>query len=213
MVTKTNTLSGYVYIATNPLHPDTPKIGYTEKHPSKRAEQLSKNTGVLEDYTNQWYVKVRNCKLAEALLHDAFNDCRKRPDKEFFTIDLVEAILKAEEVLLSFFENFEDRYCKLEHIRFVPPIHKPIEYSHQTVEDDIWNEDITDQISRCYHYKLASKVNAIHLIHFPVLGETWVEISVLDDDSEIVVKTNITSFKPNQLSLFDEWQGFHPICL
>ncbi len=209
MLTKTNTLSGYVYIATNPLHPDTPKIGYTEKHPSKRDEQLSKNTGVLEDYTNQWYVKVPNCKLAEALLHDAFNDCRKRPDKEFFTIDLVEAILKAEEVLLSFFKSFEDRYCKLE-IRFIPIVHKSIGYSTQTEEDDIWNEDITDQISRQYHYKLASKVNSISLIHSPVRGKTWVEISVLDDDSEIVVKTNITSFRPNQLSLFDEWQGFPP---
>ncbi len=209
MLTKTNTLSGYVYIATNPLQPDTPKIGYTEKHPSKRAEQLSKNTGVLEDYTNQWYVKVRNCKLAEALLHDAFNDFRVRPDKEFFKIELESAILKSEEVLLSFFNDFEDRYCKLD-IRFVPTPHNVIDYSPQTVEDNIWIEDITDQIIRHHHYKLASKIDSINLIHFPVLGTTWVEISVLDDNENIVVKLNITSFTPNQLSLFEEWIGFLP---
>ncbi len=98
-----DSLKGYVYMATNPAYKEKVKIGQTQKHPSLRVKELSKSTEVLDDFKCEWYIKVRNCKLAGTLLHDYFHVNRVRHNREFFQITLEKAVLESEEILYDFF--------------------------------------------------------------------------------------------------------------
>ncbi len=84
---------GYIYILQNEsLDSDRLKIGRTIHDPETRAEEISKATGVPTPFTVSWYGHTEDCVIAERLIHISLDDYRTNPKREFFDVDLDEAI-------------------------------------------------------------------------------------------------------------------------
>lgn len=74
------------------------KIGQTGGSLHNRVNQLSTATGVPHPFTTEAYFLAQTPRVDEKLVHDALSVYR-RPGKEFFELDLHEAIAKCEVVL------------------------------------------------------------------------------------------------------------------
>ncbi len=85
--------TGYIYILSNSAMPGILKIGRTDRQPELRAREL-RTTGVPHPFTLEHYVEVENSALAEKQLHQRLQEqgARISTDREFFSIDLSEAI-------------------------------------------------------------------------------------------------------------------------
>ena len=92
----------YLYILSNSERPELIKIGRTDKHPVLRAEQLSRQTGVLGQYVAEWYIEVPDSVIAEKLAHYQMKEYHYQ--KEFFKTSVSVAIEKIEATLLPFFK-------------------------------------------------------------------------------------------------------------
>jgi hypothetical protein len=86
---------------TNYLYGDTVKIGHTQDKPDVRANNLTRQTGVLGEFVVEWYAELSNSKIGEQLLHQLFD--KFHIDKEYFYIELEEAIKLFEDKLKKFF--------------------------------------------------------------------------------------------------------------
>ncbi|NRB76936.1 MAG: GIY-YIG nuclease family protein [Verrucomicrobiales bacterium] len=92
--------AGYIYILQNEsLEPDRLKIGRTHHHPEFRAEELSQATGIPTPFTVAWYGRTEDCIKAERLIHRSLSAYRTNPKREFFDVDLDEAIDAGEEAV------------------------------------------------------------------------------------------------------------------
>jgi hypothetical protein len=83
---------GFVYVLSNAALPGMLKIGFTRKVPSVRAAELS-TTGVPNPFVVEYYCLVEGDSELEAKVHRTMASHRHRPDREFFKIDLTDAIL------------------------------------------------------------------------------------------------------------------------
>lgn len=92
----------YIYIFTNNEMPELIKIGRTDRHPVLRAEQLSKQTGVLGTFLAEWFLEVPDSEMAEKLVHYKMKEHRYK--KEFFKISVSKAVEIIEQTLFPFFE-------------------------------------------------------------------------------------------------------------
>lgn len=92
--------AGYIYILQNEsLEPDRLKIGRTHHHPRLRAEELSQATGIPTPFTVAWYGRTEDCKKAERLVHQSLSPYRTNPKREFFDVELDEAIEAGKEAV------------------------------------------------------------------------------------------------------------------
>ena len=73
--------SGWVYIFTNKAMPGIVKVGYTTRHPNKRARDLSQS-GVPYPYVVEYAVRVTAPYPLEQRVHHALSHCRE--GKEWF---------------------------------------------------------------------------------------------------------------------------------
>ena len=94
---------GYIYIMTNYLYGDIVKIGHTQGNPEVRADKLTRETGVLGEFVVEWYAELSNSKIGEQLIHNLFD--KFHIDKEYFHIELEEAIKLFEDKLKKFFTD------------------------------------------------------------------------------------------------------------
>jgi hypothetical protein len=89
---------GYLYIFRNEAHPNLLKIGYTERTPAERAQELSSNTGVPLSFKVERSWLVKDVESLERKVHDAL-DSKRVPEKEFFNVSLSDAIESVEHFL------------------------------------------------------------------------------------------------------------------
>ena len=78
---------GCVYILENPAMPDLIKIGYTMATAQKRADELSRATGVpmpFEVVIDFAQLELEQCKKIEREMHRELNEFRVNPKREFF---------------------------------------------------------------------------------------------------------------------------------
>ena len=75
---------GFVYLIVNREMPNVFKLGFTERSPHLRADELSRSTSVPYQFDVLCYIEVHNCQAVEAELHRFFQNWRVRPDREFF---------------------------------------------------------------------------------------------------------------------------------
>jgi T5orf172 domain len=79
---------GYIYCLSNPLYPNTYKVGTTKKDPKIRAKQLY-TTGVPEPFKIEFAKKTQDYKRKEVIVHDLLSTCGQRFHKrEFFNVSL-----------------------------------------------------------------------------------------------------------------------------
>jgi hypothetical protein len=84
---------GFIYIAKNQAMPGLLKVGYTEKVPTARINELF-TTGVPEPFEIAYYCLVENAKSLERTIHQRLESYRSRKNREFFCVEL-EPILQA----------------------------------------------------------------------------------------------------------------------
>ena len=104
---------GYVYVLFNPaFRRNRYKVGRTARTPEERARELSADTGVPEPYEVHYKERVRDCVLAERLIHERLRTLRRDTRREFFEAPLSEiiAVLRtvAEEVGIVGEDTAED---------------------------------------------------------------------------------------------------------
>ena len=76
--------NGFLYILSNRRMIDLFKVGYTERDPIMRADELSNATGVPDPYVVEAYFPSLLPSTDEASAHDALTDQRTNPQREFF---------------------------------------------------------------------------------------------------------------------------------
>ena len=84
-------MAGYIYIFSNISMPEIYKIGFTERKPHERANELS-NTSSPTPFKVEYSLLVEEPSLIESEIHQAFIDYRVSENREFFKIDLQYAI-------------------------------------------------------------------------------------------------------------------------
>jgi hypothetical protein len=82
---------GYVYVLTNPSIPGLVKIGHTRRNPNKRAEELSKGTGVPTPFCVAYRRKVYDCYAVERKVHAQLRKKQVDANREFFKLSVEEA--------------------------------------------------------------------------------------------------------------------------
>lgn len=85
--TEEEIMSGIVYLLTNPVMDGLVKIGRTEENLDSRVRELSRCTGVPVPFEVRYACTVENARKVETALHDAFDDHRVNPNREFFRIN------------------------------------------------------------------------------------------------------------------------------
>ena len=84
-------MAGYIYIFSNISMPEIYKIGFTERKPHERANELS-NTSSPTPFKVEYSLLVEEPSLIESEIHQEFIDYRVSENREFFKIDLQYAI-------------------------------------------------------------------------------------------------------------------------
>ena len=89
-----------IYILTNEAMPGYVKIGKTNSNLEQRVRELSVSTSVPLPFTVFYACTVKNAQFVEHQLHDAFDDNRINPKREFFRVapERVVAALKLAEI-------------------------------------------------------------------------------------------------------------------
>jgi len=93
-------MSEIIYILTNEAMPGYVKIGKTNNDLEQRIRELSASTSVPLPFTVFYACTVKNAQFVEHQLHDAFDDNRVNPKREFFRVapERVVAALKLAEI-------------------------------------------------------------------------------------------------------------------
>jgi hypothetical protein len=89
-----------IYVLTNEAMPGYVKIGKTNNNLEQRVRELSASTSVPLPFTVFYACTVKNSQFVEHQLHDAFDDNRVNPKREFFRVapERVVAALKLAEI-------------------------------------------------------------------------------------------------------------------
>ena len=150
---------GYVYVLSNPSMPGLLKIGMTRFDPSRRVQELSSATGVPTPFQLVYYREFHDCVAAEIEIHSLLTSkgLRYNDQREFFTIDTVEAI----NILLSLDNNIED----------IDDVNEKIEVS--TYNEDIdWNEYISNRQNEIDKFRETDNYKKCRdLVFFKLLGQ------------------------------------------
>jgi hypothetical protein len=87
-----------VYILESSSMPDMVKIGYTKGDPIDRANTLSKSTGVPTPFNVVYSYSCFNGERIEKAVHKHFRKKRVNSQREFFYVELDEAIKAIEDL-------------------------------------------------------------------------------------------------------------------
>jgi hypothetical protein len=113
---------GFVYVLANSAMPGMYKIGFTERSPAKRAEELSASSGVPTPFEVVCYAEFSNCQQEESRLHAKFSKFRTNKSREFFRMRLAEIVdeFKFSEYSLSYCNVQVEYFCFLDEKRRPP---------------------------------------------------------------------------------------------
>lgn len=103
----------YIYVLSNKsLHKNVLKIGFTTKHPNKRALHLSRSTSIPTDFKVEHFKEVSNKRVIETRVHLILSEFRVSNHKEFFQVTL-ESAIKAIDLAIDYTDNHEGESEKI----------------------------------------------------------------------------------------------------
>jgi hypothetical protein len=100
-------MKGWIYIASNPSFSELLKIGYSDRDPSQRMEELY-STGVPTPFVPLYIVLVDNAYEVEQKIHAELEFCRDSKSREFFrcefekVLDVFDKLKKNSELTINF---------------------------------------------------------------------------------------------------------------
>ena len=98
---------GFIYVASNESMEGLLKIGRSKNHPDQRMQELA-GTGVPTPFHLAYIALVEDHEAAELQLHQLFNESRVSQNREFFKLDVHEALPKIREALNPLYEEVDD---------------------------------------------------------------------------------------------------------
>lgn len=97
-------MRGYVYVLTNEAMPGLVKVGRSKHAAGVRAKQIyAGDTGVPLPFDVYFECLFDDCIEGEALVHEALQDARLNPDREFFKTDAEVAALEVMNVRAGYY--------------------------------------------------------------------------------------------------------------
>lgn len=93
-------MSGYLYLATNPVMPGLTKIGFTESVLADRFAALQ-STGVPLPFELYAALRVEDARICEKAVHGALENVRLADNREFFRIAAKDALSKVLPLVLT----------------------------------------------------------------------------------------------------------------
>ncbi len=93
---------GVIYVLANQYMPGLVKIGLTTRSPEVRARELSRATGVPDEFEIIYDEIVSDADRAEAAIHELLAASRVNRAREFFRIDIRNAIKAVQQICKSF---------------------------------------------------------------------------------------------------------------
>jgi T5orf172 domain-containing protein len=94
---------GHLYILLNPSFQEGfLKVGMTTRDPSERAKELSQTSGLPTAFIVAYQEPVSDCRAAEREVHRRLSEFRVKDDREFFRMDLREAITVVSDVAADY---------------------------------------------------------------------------------------------------------------
>lgn len=85
-------MAGFIYIMSNPAFPNLLKIGKSKKDPTTDRVNELNQTGVPEPFKVEYYAFVEDEDYLERVVHQKFASQRPNKNREFFSVECVEAI-------------------------------------------------------------------------------------------------------------------------
>jgi hypothetical protein len=82
----------WVYVLSNPTMPGLLKIGYTSTTPQERAQQISNATGVAAPFVVEYAFRCHEGEFLEREVHGYLDSYRVANNREFFKLELHEAV-------------------------------------------------------------------------------------------------------------------------
>lgn len=102
---------------TNPAIPDLIKIGSTKRSPEERRRELSRSTGVPIDFEIGYEILTSDFKDLENRIHLKLDHCRYNKNREFFQINLFDAIKILKQVADEQVQGQEFRFQGVNEVR------------------------------------------------------------------------------------------------
>jgi hypothetical protein len=88
-----------IYVMSNPSMPGLLKIGYTGRTAKKRKEELDKHSGVPTPFIIEYVYQYYGGEDFERLIHRELAEYRESNDREFFNLEVEEAISMIKEIV------------------------------------------------------------------------------------------------------------------
>jgi len=95
---------GYVYILSNKSMPGLVKIGKSRRGGRHRAEEIYQ-TGVPTPFHLEYEVYTHDCGALEQTCHDYLQNIRVNDSREFFNLEVSEAIIKLTDIFLEEYDH------------------------------------------------------------------------------------------------------------
>ena len=146
--------AGWVYVITNPSMPELVKVGFTTRHPKKRAQELN-GTGVPHSFVAEYAIRVEDPDALERAVHDHLRQLGLGVDKEWFKCTKERALavileIGAEEVL--------DRYCAEDEARRLKELQdRRVELERERVREEILRKFRQDREKRAQDQRSREK--------------------------------------------------------
>ncbi|WP_110599785.1 GIY-YIG nuclease family protein [Salinicola lusitanus] len=98
---------GFVYVLYSPSMPGVYKVGMTTRSPNQRAQELSRATGVPEDYEVVFYAEFARPSEHESRVHCSLGQYRVNQVREFFRcpLNLIMRAIEGDGEFLSSYDS------------------------------------------------------------------------------------------------------------
>jgi hypothetical protein len=133
--------SGYIYCLSNLSFKGVYKIGYTNRSPKERSDELSGHTSIPHPFKIEFCKKVNDSRNKETIIHNNLYKYRVNINREFFEVDL--------KIIKQQFENSEGEWCDI--------------YGNLNIENEEINNSLSSSISNLNINSSSSSVSNLNI--------------------------------------------------
>jgi hypothetical protein len=112
---------GFVYLMANGAMPDIYKIGFTDRAPLRRCEELSSSTSIPQPFNIVCYIEVAEPSEIEKEIHQLYDEKRVSINREFFTFKFDYLI----NIVVPEFKTWGYNFTKCEYLEVLEYYNKP----------------------------------------------------------------------------------------
>ena len=149
-------MAGFVYVMSNPGFDGRVKIGKSIKDPTTdRVQELNSTTSVPEPFKVEYYCYVDDFDQLESTVHRLLQHARPNRNREFFSVDLVDAVRTIQETAnelggIKFEEFYFDPALLTADLDAETNIQEPAEFTKDNFERKTNIDDLISQFPNAF---------------------------------------------------------------